>query len=185
MAKEIELKIFRISKKEVLSRLKKLHAKYITTHNFKRLVFVKNKSSTNGQTLRLRTDGQKNTLTFKNLTGGRGLDRVDEYETEVKDFDATAKIIGKLFKNVLYFENRRIEYRLKGVTISIDKWPFIPWHVEIEGKRQKSVLDAYKRLKIKGKNMGNVSAGEAYKIYGLDYMKIGTGNSKKLHILKN
>jgi adenylate cyclase, class 2 len=179
VGKEIELKILDVDKKEVISRLKKLGAKKPAVLNFKRIIFFIRDDKKAAIWLRLRTDGKTNTITLKEQFGN-GLSQTNEFETEVKDFKEAARILCKSFKKSVYEENTRIEYFFNGTQITIDKWPFLPWLVEIEGKSEKQVLDTYKRLKIKGRPVGNINAGKAYAMYGLDFRKIGERNNGKL-----
>lgn len=179
MGKEIELKVLDVDKAEVLLRLKKLHAKKVGTFNFKRIIYLVKKDKKAVSWLRLRTDGKTHSMTLKEQFGS-GLTQTNEFETKIEDFKEAARILSRAFKKSIYEENTRIEYSLKGVQITIDKWPYIPWLVEIEGPSEKQVMKTYKTLKIKGRPVGNINAHEAYAIYGLNFTKIAERNGKKL-----
>ena len=179
MAKEIELKILDVDKRETMSRLRKFGAKRIGTLDFKRVIFFVKKSSDAAVWLRLRTDGKRHTLTLKEQYGS-GLSQTNEYETEVKDFREAARILCRSFNRFVYEENKRIEYSLDGIEITLDKWPYLPWLVEIEGKTEKEVMGMYKRLGIKGRPVGNINASKAYSLYGLDFERIAGRNRKKI-----
>lgn len=183
MAKEIELKIMDVDKGEVLKRLKSLGARHIGTYDFRRIIFVLDKSKS--KWLRVRTDGKKHTLTMKVRTGGARLTGTEEYEVEVSDFVETARMLCKIYKDPLYEENKRIEYSLKGAQVTIDKWPEIPWFVEIEAKRADEVRKVQKLLHIKGRPVGNISAADGYRMYGLNLFKIAGRNRAKLDRLIN
>jgi adenylate cyclase class 2 len=180
MPKEIELKVINVDKKEVESRLRELGAKHVATHKFRRVVFETGHGS-KIKNLRIRTDGKVCTMTLKERTGP-GLDQTYEYEVEVSDFDTAAKILCKYIKSKPIYElNTREEYMLGGVQITIDKWPGIPYYVEIEGLSVAAIKDMYKKLAIKGKLIGNVPHGSVYSTYyNIDYAKVIEKNNKKL-----
>ena len=180
MPKEIELTVVHIDKRQVLGRLKKLGARYVTTHNYRRLeVPIK----AGRVWLRLRTDGKKTTLTFKARLG-RGIDMTEEYEVEVGSFKEGVKLFQTLFKgNILGWDTKRIEYSLNGTMVTIDKWPKIPWSLEIEGKSKKAVYSTLRSLDIKGKNVGNASIFRIYHEYGEEFVDSVKMDSDRLRRL--
>ncbi|MGC8556890.1 MAG: hypothetical protein ACP5ML_02480, partial [Fervidicoccus sp.] len=92
------------------------------------------------------------------------------------DFAAMARILYALLNNPEYdyFENYREEYSLLGTKITIDKFPDLPYIMEIEGNTKKSVDSLLKKLKITGELDQNksVPTAEYYKIHGHDYAPI-------------
>ena len=166
MGKEIELTLADIDKEEAVSRLEALGARYSGTETYVR---IEAPIILNVKWVRLRSNGKTTTLTYKDRSAVRGLS-MDEYEVEVGDFKTAARIFFKLFKgNMLFWETKRMEYHLDGAMITIDKWPKLPWLIEIEGKSEKSVLATLKKLGIKGENLGNVSLLDMYWRQGLDF----------------
>ncbi len=97
---EIESKIDEIDVDEVKGALKKLWAKASKKKLFRRYVFNLEEKAGEDRFIRLRTDGKKSTLTYKHRQGS-GFANTEEVETEVKDFDAVARI--RKFK-ILKFE---------------------------------------------------------------------------------
>ncbi|MGI0141966.1 MAG: CYTH domain-containing protein [Candidatus Micrarchaeales archaeon] len=183
MAKELEMKITDIDKKEVLSRLKKLGAKYVGTYNFKRIIAFPNKVDKKYEGwFRVRTDGKEHVITFKQRKRGTELEFMDKYQVVVDSLNDAIEILKRFSENILYFENNRIQYMFEGVKVTVDKWPYLPWSLELEGDTARQILACFKKLNVKGSIVGNASGGEGYKIYGLDYEKVG---KEKIHMLKD
>ncbi|MDE1856893.1 MAG: class IV adenylate cyclase [Candidatus Micrarchaeota archaeon] len=180
MPKEIEFKIIGIDVKEAESRLRKLGARFVGRHNYRRVVFRLPPDGAKMKWLRIRTDGDRCTLTMKVYWGKGGITDVDEYETDIDDFYGAARIMSRLLKDPFYSESRRIEYRLGDTMITLDKWPRIPWLMEIEGRNESGIKSVYRRLGIAGKPVGNVPITKVYPLYGMDYKTIADSGRKKL-----
>ena len=115
--------------------------------------------------IRLRTNGDKTTLTIKNLVNSK-IDGTKELEIVVDDFDKTNLILKELGYNPKgYQENRRIQYSLNGVEIDIDSWPMIPTYLEIEGASEE---DVYKTIELLGFTKEDCTTKDVQQIY-LDY----------------
>jgi adenylate cyclase, class 2 len=170
MAKEIELRIVDIDRKEVAKRLKQLGAKHVAFRRFRRLEARLLNTPTLHRWVRIRTDGTKTTFTMKENRGRK--ENVYEWEMEVSDFNAMGEILLRLLSKNLkaYIESERDEYTLDGTEITIDKWPQIPHFMEIEGKSRKQVNDVYRKLNVKGKRIGNI--WDVYRLYGLSFVKV-------------
>ena len=131
MHTEYEVRILNIDVEEVKRRLDNIGAKFEWDRLQQRYVydFI---PKIPGKWIRLRTNGDKTTLTIKNLVSSR-VDGTQELEIEVDDFDRTNLILKELgYEAKGYQENRRIQYTYNGVEIDIDYWPLIPTYVEIE-----------------------------------------------------
>ena len=118
-----------------------------------------------GKWIRLRTNGEKTTLTIKNLVTSK-IDGTQELEIVVDDFDKTNMVLRELgYIPKGYQENRRIQYSLNGVEIDIDSWPMIPTYLEIEGSSEE---DVYKTLELLGYKREDCTTKDVQRIY-LDY----------------
>lgn len=187
MAKENEIIVLDIDKAEVARRLKAIKAKRAGAYKYKRIEFLLGGNLEGSHSWgRVRTDGKSTTITVKQLHKG-GLSPMDEYEVKTNDFKDTVKIVSRLIDSdlIIYFENERDAYSLGKTLITIDKWPGIPHFVEIEAPSMKAAKEAYNRLKIKGKLIGNMPIHNIYKKYGLDFKKVMSKNKGKLKILTN
>ncbi|MGC8586493.1 MAG: class IV adenylate cyclase [Candidatus Micrarchaeia archaeon] len=167
---EKETKIDGINVKEVKQALKRLGAKSTRKKLFRRYIFSLEEKPGEDRFIRLRTYGKKSTLAYKHRQGS-GLANTEEIETEVKDFDAAARILSEILPEPLYQENKRTSYNLDGVEISIDEWPKLPPILEIEADSEDKIKETINRLGIKGKILGNISWEKVYSLYGMDLKK--------------
>ncbi|MBR3211329.1 MAG: CYTH domain-containing protein [Bacilli bacterium] len=145
MHTEYEVRILEIDRKDFEKRLEKLHAKFCWDHVQKRYVYdfhPKEKS----KWIRLRTNGEKTTLTIKNLVTSE-IDGTQELELEVDNFDRCNLLLKELgYEPKGYQENRRVQYEINGVEVDIDDWPKIPTYVEIEGASEEAVYNVVEAL---------------------------------------
>ncbi|EQD37852.1 hypothetical protein B2A_11746, partial [mine drainage metagenome] len=91
----------------------------------------------------------------------------DEYEIGTDSFEGAAHIISKLLPQAEYdyFENEREEYEIDGMHIEIDKFPYLPYTMEIEGDSETRIMELYKKLEPGGSIEKNksVPTAEYYK----------------------
>jgi adenylate cyclase, class 2 len=165
MPQEFEAHVLDIGVEEIKKKLKVLGAKEEPETLMKRWVFDMGKE---GEWIRLRHDGKKTTITYKHKSGSK-ISETEEIEIEVGDFDKTAEILSKLdFKNIYYQENKRHLFKLKDIEFSIDTWPKIPSHLEVESSSEEKVHEGLKLLGLEGKDVGNLGIKDIYKKYGID-----------------
>ena len=173
---EIEIKFLNIDTKEVEQKLVALDAEKVGEFHYKRIIFDYPDFRLDKQAawLRLRDEGDKVTLTFKQriLNDTRELagdDGMYECETTVSDFAKTQEILLKTgFIEKLYQENKRTRYVLDGVEFDIDVWPLIPPYLEIEGATWDVVYVSGEKLGFKREDAKIFSANQIYKLNGLD-----------------
>ncbi len=182
MAKEREIMILDVKRSQVIARLKRLGAKHVGDHRFRRMEFMLDGKIGAGHAwVRVRTDGTATTLTLKEMHKKGGFTPMSEYEVKTNDFRETLRIMSRLArKECIYFENSREAYSLWGAYITLDKWPGIPLYVEIEAPTDSRLRQVYKKLAIEGKFAGNAAIHDVYKRYGLDFEKVARANSGKL-----
>ncbi len=172
---EIETKIIGFDERAFDRASKKGRLKYVGKVFFRRWIFNIGKSKSNDEFLRVRTDGKTTTLTYKyrDYSGhSHGLKNTEEIETNVNDCASIVSILSKLFKNHLYQENIRKTYRYRNTEVTINHWPKIPPVMEIEGKTESEVRDAFAELNVGGVMIGNVSYDRVYRRYGIDLSKM-------------
>lgn len=143
MEKELEAKYFINDKNSMRFLLKNIGLECIKPEFLmKRETFH---SATEPGWIRVRDEGDKITLTFKQVTG-KGINDVDEVEIIVNDFEKASAIIKQTsFKNFSYQENYREIWRNNEVEIVIDTWPFLQTYIEIEAKSV-DVVKRYSQL---------------------------------------
>ena len=168
MNTEYEIRVIDIDKEDIIKKLEELGAKKVGEFNQKRYVYdVKPKNDS--QWIRLRTDGYKTTLTYKNIVDNT-VDGTKELEIEVSDFDNANELLEILgYVNKGYQENNRIKYELNNIEVDIDTWPMIPAYLEIEGKNEKEVMDTLKLLQLDESKITALNCKDIYsQIYGID-----------------
>lgn len=164
MHTEYEVRILEINVENVKKKLDSLGAVFEWDYVQKRYVydFI---PKLDGKWIRLRTNGDKTTLTIKDVVTSK-IDGTKELEIEVDDFDRTNLILEELgYVPKGYQENRRIQYKLNGVEVDIDYWPLIPTYLEIEGKNEEEV---YKIVELLGFSKDDITTRDVEKVY-LDY----------------
>lgn len=172
MKTEYEIRILEINKEEMIKKLEELGAIKKGKFEQKRYVYDL-RPVEKGKWIRLRTDGNCTTLTYKDIVSNT-IDGTKEVEFEVKDFHKANEFLKKIgFENRSYQENERIQYILNDVEIDIDSWPMIPTYMEIEGKSEEEVLNMKKILNIDESKVTTLNCDDIYKqIYKIDISKI-------------
>lgn len=169
---EYECRKLEINVDEIIQKCKKIGAVYRGSFWQKRFVydFI---PAEKGRWIRLRCNGYKTTLTVKEIKSLR-ISGTKELEIEVSDFSDTNEIMKKLgYSPRTYQENFRVEYSLNNVNIDIDKWPGIPWYVEIEGKNEESVCKMVEMLGFKLEDVTTLDVEKVYtQIYGIQINSI-------------
>jgi adenylate cyclase, class 2 len=174
---EKELTFIDIDTKEVERKLIELGAQKIGDFHFKRIVFDYPDFRLDKQSawVRLRDEGDKITLTFKQRLGDNlrdkltGDDGMYEREIIVNDFEATREIILKIgLIEKMYQENKRTKYILNNVECDIDTWPLLEPYLEIEGSDWDSVNQTVDALGLKRDEAKKFSTNQIYRLKGLD-----------------
>ena len=171
MNTEYEIRVLEIDEKKLIEKLEKLGAEFKGNNEQKRYVYdIIPKED--GKWIRLRTNGKKTTLTYKNVVS-TSIDGTKELEIEVSDFNKTNELLENIgIKNRGYQENRRIQYILNGVEIDIDSWPMIPTYVEIEGKNEEEVLKTLELLDLPKDKVTTLDVESVYMHYGINLKDI-------------
>lgn len=169
---EIEERILDINVDDIIKKLESLNATKVGEWNQRRYVYDFNPIREN-EWIRLRTNGEKVTLTYKNIEKD-SVDGTKELEIEVSDFEETNQLLNVLGYNAkAYQENKRICYILNNVEVDIDFWPLIPAYLEIEGKTIEEVRTIEDFLKIDKSKITTLNCQDIYQeVYGIDIDKI-------------
>ena len=172
MKTEYEIRVLEIDKQQIIKKLEELGATKKGEFNQKRYVYDLKPVEEN-KWIRLRTNGIKTTLTYKDIESNT-IDGTKEVEIEVDDFETTNEFLERIgFKNKGYQENNRIQYVLNGVEIDIDSWPMIPTYLEIEGQSETEVINIKDLLNIDENKVTSLNCSDIYKeIYNIDISKI-------------
>lgn len=172
MNTEYEIRVLEVDVEKLTNKLESLGAEKIGDWMQKRYVYDFTPKREN-QWIRLRTNGKKTTLTYKNIEKNT-VDGTKELEIEVLDFEKTNEMLEILgYKNKGYQENKRVRYSLGGVEIDFDTWPRIPTYMEIEGKDEKEVNETLKLLNVPEEKVTALNCEDIYKkVYNIDIDKI-------------
>jgi adenylate cyclase class 2 len=181
---EIEVKFLNIDTVSMENKLKTIGAKKIFEKLYKRRIFdyPDLRLHKKGAWIRLRDEGEKITLTYKERIGMKTFDgktnddSMEEIEINVNDFDKTAELLNQLgFIEKFYQENRRIRYLLGDIEFDIDFWPQLDPYLEIEASSWKKIDEAIILLGLNPEDKRIFSTTQIYKLKGIediDYSEI-------------
>lgn len=145
---EYEATFPNINKDEIRERLKKAGAVLMRPEFLQKRVpfdLPKEKYSKN-RFVRVRDEGDKITLSYKSFEGEKIHDQKEICLT-VNNFDDAVKILESIgCKRKSYQESKRELWKLDGVEIMIDEWPFLEPLVEVEGKSEEEVKKVSEKL---------------------------------------
>lgn len=150
MQQEIEVKFLNVDFDDVRARLKKLGAVCEQPMRLMRRVVIdypdRKMQATGDSWVRVRDEGDKVTLTFKKTTehefGG-----AHEIETTVGDYQKTIDIflaVGLVVHTTQ--ETKRETWKIDGVEVVLDEWPWLNPYIEIEGLSEQAVKDVAQKL---------------------------------------
>ena len=109
MITEYEVRVLEIDVEEMIKKIEDMGAKKIGEYEQKRYVYDI-KPAEDGKWIRLRTNGKKTTITYKDIVS-KTIDGTKEIEITVDNFETTNEFLEKIgFIHKNYQENRRIQY---------------------------------------------------------------------------
>jgi predicted adenylyl cyclase CyaB len=149
---EIEVKILDVDFNKTVVKLKSLGAKKVFEGDLDTIIYdyPDNSLHKNNQHLRLRKEGKKTFLTFKQKLISKSVKSADEIEIEVADMAKTAKLLfGLGLKKIKIFSKKRISYKLKDAKFEFDKLDGIPLFIEMEVEDKKIIAKYLKLLGFK------------------------------------
>ncbi|MFZ3054907.1 MAG: CYTH domain-containing protein [Minisyncoccales bacterium] len=174
---EIEVKFLDIDIVSMEKKLEAIGAEKVFEKLYKRRIFdyPDLRLHKKGAWIRLRDEGEKITLTYKERIGMKTYDgktnddSMEEIEIEVSDFEKTAELLNHIgFKEKFYQENRRIRYQLKDIEFDIDFWPQIEPYLEIEAPSWEKIDEAIKLLGLNPKDKKIFSTTQVYQLKGIE-----------------
>lgn len=175
MKPEIEVKFVDIDIDEIRGRLEGLAAVCEQPmRDMRRAVYEPDELAARDAFVRVRDEGDKVSLTYKQFEG-RHLHSAKEIETTVGSFEAAVQILEQLgFAPKSYQESRRETWRIDETEVVIDEWPHLRPYVEIEGISEEAVRTVASKL---GFEWGLAVFGTVTSVYQLQYPK---GDAAKL-----
>lgn len=168
MQHEYEAKFLNIEEDKVKSLLKKLGAKLIKPKQLlRRAIFENDITGSSHSWVRLRDEGDKTTLTLKQVADASSIHGTREIELRVDGFEKTSQFlegIGLIKKR--YQENYREEWQLGDIIFDLDTWPDMPPFLEIEGPDEATIKDIVRKL---GLDYSQAKFGSIDSIYLEEY----------------
>lgn len=145
---EYEATFVNISKDDARERLKKAGAQLIRPEFLqKRVVFNLPNGPDGFSWARVRDEGDKITMSFKSVKNNKKIEDQQEINIVIDDFKKGVEFLEKIgCKKKSYQETKREIWRLDGVEICLDEWPFLEPFVEIEGKSEEAVKKVAEKL---------------------------------------
>jgi adenylate cyclase class IV len=96
---------------------------------------------------------------------------MEEYTVVTSNFEETCTILRKIgLIDKFHEEKRRIKYIYKDINFDIDTQPGIPPFLEIEASSWKKVDEGIKLLELNPQDKRITSAGQIYKMHGIDML---------------
>lgn len=119
---------------------------------------------------RVRDEGDKIVMTYKNFEDEDSIMGVKEVNLIVNNYDDAVKFIaGCGLEQKAVQETYRETWVLDGVEITIDTWPWIPTYTEIEGPSEEAVWSVAERLGLKKEDAMFGAVDKIYNhYYGVD-----------------
>ena len=139
MKNEIEAQFLDIDKEAMRIRLKEIGAKLEKPEVLmRRVVFDVGKHAF----ARVRDEGGKIVMTYKNVGNNQSILGTKEVNVEVSNYDDAILLLKSCgLRQKSHEESKREIWHLDGVEICIDTWPWIPTFMEIEETAKKLGLD--------------------------------------------
>ena len=133
-----------VDKNDIRQKLKSVGAILARSEYIqKRVVFnLPEYVNVKGGWLRVRDEGNRITMSLK-IVDGKGIESQREVLLQVDNFNNAEEILTLLgAPKKAYQENKRELWKLNGVEITIDEWPFLEPFVEVEGNSEEAVKKA-------------------------------------------
>ena len=144
MKNEIEAQFLDINKDDMRSRLKKIGAKLEKPEILmRRVVFDLGRHAF----ARVRDEGDKIVMTYKNISDHNSIMGTKEINVEVGSYDDAISLLKSCGLHAKsHEENKREVWSMDNVEICLDTWPWIPTFIEIEGPTEESVWETAAKL---------------------------------------
>jgi adenylate cyclase class 2 len=171
MNTEIEAKFINVNHDEIRDKLKEFGAVLEQPKRLMRRVVIHTpEMTTKNAFLRVRDEGYRTTITYKQFDGDT-VDGAKEHEVEVSSFDEAINILsasGLAYDT--YQESKRENWRLGDVEIMLDEWPWLNPYIEIEGKSEQAIQEVAQLL---GFEWSDAVFGGVANVYKKQYPYIG------------
>ncbi|OGG17668.1 hypothetical protein A2721_03110 [Candidatus Gottesmanbacteria bacterium RIFCSPHIGHO2_01_FULL_47_48] len=145
---EYEAKFANINKDEIREKLKSLGASLVKPEFLQKraVFFLPGKKDSSTSWIRVRDEGDRITVSLKVTVNGK-IDTQKEVIIVADSYDNARKLLIEIgCEEKAYQETKREIWKLDGVEITIDEWPYLEPYIEIEGKSEQEVRDVAGKL---------------------------------------
>jgi adenylate cyclase, class 2 len=167
MNTEFEAKFLKVSHEEIRKKLQFVGAMLQHPMRHMRRVIIENDElRAKGAFLRVRDEGDKITLTFKQFND-LSVDGAKEYEVVVSDFDKIVALLaaaGLPYKSLQ--ESKRETWSYENAEIVLDEWPWLDPYIEIEADSEEKVIAVARVL---GLDWSDAVFGDVMAAYRVQY----------------
>lgn len=179
MKPEIEAKFLNVDFDELREKLTSLGAKLEQPMRLmKRVIIEPPELATRDAFIRVRDEGDKVTLTYKQFDDQTSLHGTQEIEVTVSDFDATVAILQQAgLAHRSFQESRRETWKLGEVEVVLDEWPWLNPYIEIEGHNEEAVKTVAVQL---GFEWSTAVFGQVTSAYKQQYPQMDEANLVKI-----
>lgn len=168
---EIEVKFLDVDLDQVRKKLTELGAELEHPMRLMRRSLIEQPHHTAKKAfIRIRDEGDKITMTYKQRDDPAALHGTKEIEVAVSDFDKTVALLDAAgWPSTTYQESRRETWRLGEAEIVLDEWPWIASYLEVEAPSEEIVRTTSEKLGFKWQDavIGSVDV-----IYERDFPKM-------------
>lgn len=165
MKTEIEAKFLNVDFDEIRAKLTDLGATLEHPMRLMRraIIDLPNPSPQSFAFLRVRDEGDKVTMTYKQFDDENLATGTQEIEVTVDEFEATLKLLEKSgLKYKSLQETKRETWRLGDVEVVLDLWPWLNPYIEIEGYSEQHVKAVAGQLGFEWQNAVFGAVPQAY-----------------------
>lgn len=171
MNPEIEAKFTRVNHDEVREKLRAVGAACERPMTLMRRAIYHADANAHDAFFRVRDEGDKVTMTYKQFDDASSIHGVKEIETTVGDYDAAVMILDQTgMLREAYQETKREVWHLGDVEIMLDEWPWVEPFVEIEGPSEDAVREVAEKL---GYDWSEAVYGGVASVYVEKYQSMG------------
>lgn len=181
MDTEIEVKFLDIDFDDLRGKLKNLNAVCEQPMRLMRRAIIDYSDGRMKQTsdafIRVRDEGNRVTMTYKQHKIV-AVDGAQEIEIKVSDFDSAVKMwqaVGLIVHSLQ--ESKRETWKLDGVEIVLDEWPWLKPYIEIENCSEAALQATAKKL---GLNWQDAVFGDVMVAYRAQYAWLKKGDGRNV-----
>ena len=140
MNTEFEATFIDVNIDDLRKKLIAMNAKLIRPETLMKRVIFYTPIRMKNSWLRVRDEGDRITMSLKQILGNNKIEEQKEIELKINNFDEGVNFLKALdAKQKAYHETKRESWEYRGVEIDFDTWPGLDTFIEIEGDSEEAV----------------------------------------------